>query len=178
MLIALTGMMGCGKSSVGRALALWLGVPFQDLDEVIEQRTGKSIPEIFAEGGEAAFRRLEQEALEALLADRSVSGVLALGGGTVTTPACAELIREHSHCIYLRTSPETLVERLGRQPGGRPLLQTDDPAARIAALLEERAPLYESVASQILDTDAFSIENLVQKIGNGIIFAENNSKTN
>lgn len=176
MLITLTGMMGCGKSSVGRALALWLGVPFRDLDEVIRQRTGKTIPEIFAEGGEPAFRQLEQEALEAVLSEESIQGVLALGGGTVTTPECAQLIRERTWCVYLRTRPETLLRRLSDLTDGRPLLQTGDRMGRISFLLEQRAPLYESVAHLVIDTDDDSIENLVLKIGNGIIFAEKQPK--
>ena len=174
MLITLTGMMGCGKSSVGRALALQLGLPFLDLDEVIRQRTGKTIPEFFAEGGESAFRRFEQDTLEALLTEEAIQGVLALGGGTVTTPACAQMVRECSHCIYLRTEPDTLIRRLSEQTCGRPLLQTDDLAGRITSLLEERAPLYEAVAHQVIDTDGDSVESLVQKIENGIIFAEKN----
>lgn len=167
MILSLTGMMGCGKSSVGRALARRLGVPFFDLDELICQRSGKDIPTLFREGGEPGFRHLEQQTLEALLDDGPESTfVLSLGGGTVLTPACAALVRERTRCFYLRARPETLQRRLSRDPGARPLLQDEHVPERIRALLEEREPIYESVASDRIDTDPLPIDALVGKIEN------------
>ena len=149
MIIALTGFMGCGKSSVGRELSKLLCCPFMDLDDVIEERSGRRIPEIFATDGEAEFRRMEKDALELVfntqeirqnsghvhLANTShdqadtpdpsvpVSAVVALGGGTVMTKECAEMVHEKTICIYLRASIETLVSHLEGESSGRPMLQ-------------------------------------------------------
>ena len=156
--------MGCGKSSVGRKLSELLCCPFMDLDSVIEERAGRTIPEIFASEGEAEFRRMEAEALEAVTGQQpkcsggplplrgplplagggkmppphngqTVSshensegkrrGVLALGGGAVMTPSCAKLVHEHTLCIYLRASVETLLAHLSGEADKRPLLQNN-----------------------------------------------------
>ncbi len=136
--------MGCGKSSVGRRLSELLGWRFMDLDEVIEAREGRRIPEIFAEDGEAEFRAMELEALKMIINDygsesqddgdidgqddgcgrRNGNLVLALGGGAVMTPECAALIQEYTLCIYLRASVDTLVNRLVNESAGRPVLQS------------------------------------------------------
>lgn len=158
MILSLCGMMGCGKSSTGAALARLLGWPFLDLDTVIEEREGRSIPEIFAADGEAGFRLAEQAALEAVLDTPESDLVLALGGGTVLTSACADLVRSRTCCIYLRTSPDTLAARLQDQTDDRPLLQASDVPARLASLLETREPLYETVAAHIVDTDGLDPE--------------------
>mgnify|MGYP003313262708 CR=1 FL=1 len=91
--------MGCGKSSVGRKLSQLLCCPFMDLDSVIEERTGRSIPDIFANDGEAAFRQMELDTLQNILREVGRQSVLSLGGGTVMTPECAELVREKTTCI-------------------------------------------------------------------------------
>ena len=146
--------MGCGKSSVGKELSRLLCCPFIDLDSVIEERAGRSIPEIFASDGEAAFRRMELEALRSqveemghlgrsllpvdstrTLPERDKSSlheestrqeylVLALGGGAVMTKECAELVHEKTLCIYLRASVDTLVSHLAAEADGRPMLRT------------------------------------------------------
>lgn len=170
MILCLTGMMGCGKSSAGRLLAERLGVPFLDLDNLIETRTGRSIPEIFATDGEAAFRVRERETLGEIL-DRSGSCVLALGGGTVMTPACADLVRNRTCCVYLRTGGETLFLRLtsGRQEtAGRPLLgsaqDTEALRRRIVRLLDERDPVYAAVARHTVDTDGLPLPEVADRI--------------
>lgn len=184
MILCLTGMMGCGKSSVGRALAERTGLPFRDLDEAVEARTGRRIPEIFRTDGEAAFRRLELEALEDLLA-RGEDAVLALGGGTVTTPRCAGLVRERTFCIYLRTSVDTLCERLsaGGEAAARPLLAVcNGPSAglrpggaptdtgrsalrsRLEGLLAAREALYAAASRAAVDTDGRSPAALAEQI--------------
>ena len=164
MILSLCGMMGCGKSSTGAALARLLGWPFLDLDAVIEEREARSIPEIFAADGEAGFRRAERAALEGILDAPESDLVLALGGGTVLTPACADLIRHRTCCIYLRTSADTLAARLQDQTDARPLLQTPDAPARLAALLEDRESLYETVAAHIVDTDGLDPETAARTI--------------
>ena len=177
--------MGCGKSSVGRRLSELLCCPFMDLDAVIEEQTGRSIPEIFASDGEAAFRQMELDALNSILTDSSSSEfgelsaplapsvpqtsniriVLSLGGGAIMTPRCANLVKENTLCIYLRTSVDTLVERLTDEAAGRPLLSSDsDLRSRIETLMAQRATTYESTAHHIIDTDGFTIDELACRI--------------
>ena len=159
-IISLTGFMGSGKSSVGRELSALLSCPLVDLDSYIEEKEGRTIPEIFASDGEAAFRAMELSALQSLLcpgeeelrcghwdtgrqrqishsvcgflqADNGIKNppymILALGGGTLTTAQCADLIRRHTYCIYLRAGIDTLVRNLRNDTAGRPLLS---PAAK------------------------------------------------
>ena len=139
--------MGCGKSSVGRKLSALLCWSYADLDAVIEGKAGCSIPEIFSSEGEAAFRQMELDALKDLVSDHadamgpSLCGqrgstvsdtppeasepgkmILSLGGGTVMTPECAELVHGQTLCIYLRASVETLVKHLESEAEGRPML--------------------------------------------------------
>ena len=152
MIIALTGFMGCGKSSTGHALAARLGARFVDLDGRIAERDGRTIPEIFAEGGEAAFRAVELETLRAVLDEADAEGVdtvLALGGGTLTVPEARELVLSRTRCIWLRASLETLRARLGESDGSRPLW------ADAEALYARRAPLYAQ-APLAVDTDGLS----------------------
>ena len=169
--------MGCGKSSVGRELSRLLCCPFMDLDSVIEERAGRSIPEIFATDGEAAFRRLEAEALDNIVAQLRQydlshagyceAGVLALGGGTVMTPECAELVHEKTLCVYLRASAETLVRNLEGEAEGRPMLASGEPLnIRIATLMAQRSDTYEKTAHIIIDTDGKSIEEIAIEITN------------
>ena len=143
MIISLTGFMGCGKSSVGRRLSELLCCPFMDLDDVIVESAGRSIPEIFATEGEQAFRQMELEALRRMVRkcqfrtevsspednihrtnNTTPSLVLALGGGAVMTKECAEIVREETCCVYLRASIETLLEHLSEEADGRPMLQS------------------------------------------------------
>ncbi len=231
--------MGCGKSRVGRELARLLCCPFMDLDQVIEEAQGRSIPEIFASDGEAAFRQMEVEALHnivvhpvdsvgplpaswvptgpaaagcslqksaglfarslttpsrgwqnansihqaytPLLPDGQCNAVMALGGGTVMTKECAEMVREQTTCIYLRTGVETLIERLSDEADGRPVLGcTSSPApagmslrgaerrgnlrARIEELMALRSGTYEHTANMIVDTDGKTIEEVAGEI--------------
>ena len=176
--------MGCGKSSVGRRLSELLCCPFVDLDAVIEQRSGRSIPEIFESDGEAAFRQMEHEALSDILeeAGKPLSNpqnvlILALGGGTVVTPGCAEIVREKTECIYLRASVETLLAHLSEEAAGRPMLsgcrverpQGDETSThhlrtRIETLMSQRSHIYESTAHHIIDTDGLSIDTIAQTI--------------
>ena len=185
MIISLTGFMGCGKSSVGRRLSELLCCPFIDLDSVIEERTGRSIPEIFASDGEAAFRKMELDTLRNILEEVGRQTVLSLGGGTVMTPECAGLVREKTTCIYLRASVDTLADRLSAEAEGRPLLTShikENPVAchvgrpqedetsssrirsRIETLMSMRSSTYEGVATHIIDTGSHSIDTLARSI--------------
>ena len=171
--------MGCGKSSVGRRLSQLLCCPFMDLDDVIEQQTGRSIPEIFATDGEATFRQMEWNALTTIVCESpSEFGklsapvsqtsnhnlILSLGGGTVMTPECSELVQERTECIYLRTSVDTLVGRLANEAAGRPLLAGTDLRNRIDSLMSNRASIYERTAHHIIDTDGLSIDEVAQSL--------------
>ena len=189
--------MGCGKSSVGRKLSQLLCCPFMDLDSAIEERTGRSIPDIFANDGEAVFRQMELETLKNILREvgrqsappapshSRAAGpspiVLSLGGGTVMTPECAELVQEKTLCIYLRTSVDALVCRLASEAEGRPLLNqashpesTDsnnspnvsaaDLRSRIESLMSRRASTYEATAHITIDTDDLSIDEIAQTL--------------
>jgi shikimate kinase len=135
----LVGMMGSGKSTAGRHLAELLGYRFLDADSSIEQVAGRSIPEVFASEGEAGFRQLEAAVLNQIASWHSL--VIATGGGVVTRPDNWGQLHQ-GVVIWLDAPEELLLERLSSDPTPRPLLQADDPAARLAALLAERRPLY------------------------------------
>ena len=240
--------MGCGKSSVGRRLSQLLCCPFMDLDEVIVERAGRSIPEIFADDGEKAFRQMELETLREIVGSHgqnrlpkqslpsqamgpSLCGqrgstvpvaysdhhthaltpdstevnatesnakekgvVLALGGGTVMTPECAEIVSSETRCIYLRASVETLIGNLEGQTVNRPLLNLQNChsdqnsnyhserdsnchferakrveksialKSHIESLMAQRSATYEKTAHIIIDTDGKSIEAIASEI--------------
>ena len=156
--------MGCGKSSVGRRLSRLLCCPFMDLDQMIEESTGKTIPEIFAESGEAGFRSIEQKALESVLSNHMESNaVLSLGGGTVTKKACADMVKASTTCIYLKASAETLVKHLEGETSQRPMLK-GDVRERINELLDARSGIYESTAHFIIEVDGKSIDEVADTI--------------
>lgn len=164
MIITLTGFMGCGKSSIGKRLSELLCCRFLDMDSVIEEREGRPISEIFAEEGEAAFRKLEQntlcEIIEGHALQPSPELIVALGGGTLTTAECAELVHGNTLCIYLRGSVETLMERLAGGTAHRPLLTGSDLRERIEDLMALRSGTYEKTAHIIIDTDGYTVEEL------------------
>ena len=169
MIISLTGFMGCGKSSVGRRLSQLLCCPFMDLDAVIEDRCGCTIPEIFAGRGEGEFRRIEKEVLEDIIRnyEKQTPGqslILALGGGAVMTPECEKMVHEQTKCIYLRTSVKELVARLTDESAGRPLLAASDLKTRIETLMSLRMETYERTAHLIIDTDSKTIDEVGKEI--------------
>ena len=132
------GMMGAGKTSVGRVLARRLGKQFYDSDHVIEERTGVRIPVIFDIEGEGGFRTREQTVLSELSVLENI--VLATGGGAVVDPENRELLHQRGTVVYLRADVRELLNRT-RHDKNRPLLQTDDPRARLSNLFEQRDPL-------------------------------------
>ena len=147
----LVGMMGSGKTSTGRPLAEQLGYGFVDADAVIEQAAGCSIPEIFERDGEAGFRALESQVLNAISQRHSL--VVATGGGVVTQQENWGLL--HSGIvIWLDVVPGQLMQRLNADSTVRPLLQTDDPDAALNALLNRRRPLYaEADLTVVIDQE-------------------------
>jgi shikimate kinase len=150
--IALIGMMAVGKTTVGRALAERRGARFVDTDEWIEARTGRTPRELWEDGGEDAYRPLERAAVEeALSSPHDV--VLATPGGVVVDDAMASAVRRAGvTTVYLRATPETLIDRVGDEPRHRPLLG-DDPPAAITRLLAERGGRYEELADHIVEVD-------------------------
>ena len=160
MMVTLTGFMGSGKTTVGRVLADFLGCPFYDLDDLVVKKAGKSIPDIFAQDGEPAFRELEAQVLRQTVGKYAEStAVLALGGGAVLAPASAALLQGKTTCIYLRATLDTLLQRLAGETAGRPL--ADD---AMAPRLAEREPIYEKTAHVIIDTDGLSPDEVADEI--------------
>ena len=160
MMIALTGFMGSGKTTVGKVLADFLGCPFMDLDDLVVKKAGKSIPDIFAQDGEPAFRQLEAQVLRKTVEKYAEStAVLALGGGAVLAPSSAALLHEKTVCIYLRATLETLLARLEGETAGRPLAD-----ASLADRLASREPIYEETAHVIIDTDGLSPDEVADEI--------------
>lgn len=159
--IALVGMPGSGKSTVGRQLARHLGWRFVDSDHVIEQHIGCPIRLYFEQQGEAAFRDVEERVVGELA--RETGAVLATGGGTVLREANRRALAEHCVVIYLRSTPEELFRRL-RHDTQRPLLQVADPLKRLRDLFRERDPLYREAARFVIETGRPSVPTLVNMI--------------
>ena len=140
--IILTGFMGTGKTAVGREVAARLGRPFVDLDDLIVQRAGKAIPEIFAQDGEPAFRALEAAICAEMAAPAGL--VIATGGGAVVNPANREALAAGGTVICLEADLETILQRVG-QGDDRPMLASPDRVARIRELLAARAEAYAAL---------------------------------
>lgn len=149
--VVLVGLPGAGKSTSGRRLAKIMSVPFTDSDDLVEAAEGRTVRDIFATDGEAAFRKAESEAITDHLA-RGADGVLSLGGGALLNPATRAAVAACGIPVaVLRADLRTLVARVG-DGRTRPLL-ADDPPARLAELAAQRQPIYDSVATLTVDTD-------------------------
>lgn len=148
-IIVLIGMPGSGKSTAGKRLARRLGWEFFDTDADVERAAGMTIPEIFAQKGEPAFRAMEKEALgRALGQDRRV---VSTGGGAVMDPANVEAIRSsRAFVAFLRADPVILAQRNSFSKGSRPLLNVEDPLGRLRSLLAQREPVYLGAADYVL----------------------------
>lgn len=160
-LIALVGLPGGGKTTVGRQLARRLGVDFADTDAAIEQRLGEPIRSFFEREGEAVFRDIEQATIEEMT--RHWRGVLATGGGAVLREANRRALHERALVIYLRSSAEELARRL-RHDTKRPLLQVANPLAKLRELYTARDPLYREAAHFVVETGRPSVPTLVNMI--------------
>ena len=161
MRLALVGLPGSGKSTVGRQLAKRLGLDFRDSDVVIEQQLGCSVREVFELSGEQAFRKIEQQVVSELT--QLGTYVLSTGGGTVLLPVNCAALRQHCKVVYLHSTPAQLFKRL-RRDQSRPLLQCDDPLKKLEDLYVERDPLYREVAHVVVQTGEQSISSLVDLI--------------
>lgn len=159
--IFLIGLMGAGKSTVGRILARRLGKRFVDTDHEIEKRNGVTIPVIFEIEGEEGFRRREQELLADLAQEKDL--VLSTGGGIVLKPENREVLRNHGFVVYLNARPELLAERT-KHDRTRPLLNVEDPLTRLRELHAVRDPLYREVAHAVVETGRGAPQQVVQAI--------------
>lgn len=159
--LVLVGLPGAGKSSVGRAVARKLRRPFVDFDTELERREGRTVTQLFAERGEAAFRQLEI-ALTAELADTEPS-VFAPGGGWITNPGVVALLRPPGRIIHLRVSPAGALKRLGSARASRPLLMESNPAAVLDRLWAAREALYASADGEV-DTEVVDFQQVADKV--------------
>jgi shikimate kinase len=159
--IFLVGLMGAGKTSVGKTLARTLGKTFLDCDHEIERATGVKISHIFEIEGEAGFRQREARMLAQLTAQNNI--ILATGGGAVLSKENRDLLAANGTVVYLRAPVRSLVKRT-RRDRSRPLLQGADPAAILTTLYEQRDPLYREVADLTVDTGEQSVRALADKI--------------
>jgi shikimate kinase len=155
------GLPGAGKTTTGRAVAKALNWPFIDFDTEIEHRQHASVQSIFAEKGEAHFRRLEQEL--SLELSRCRGTVMSAGGGWITNQDSVALLRPVARIIYLRVAPERAIGRLAHARVPRPLLQVTNPLAVLAGLYESRRPLYEQ-ADLTIDTEVIERKELIERV--------------
>jgi len=158
--VALVGLMGAGKTQVGRLLAPRLGLPFRDSDEAVAQAAGLSIAELFAHEGEPAFRALERAALAQLLAGEQA--VIATGGGSVTDSETRADLRERAFTVWLDADPAVLARRIA-DAAGRPLLTHRDPETVLARLAEQRRTFYAAADLHII-TDALDADQVVARV--------------
>src|SRR6478672_1313289 len=149
--IVLIGFMGSGKSTVGRELHHRLGYPLVDMDQVIEQRAGKPITAIFSEHGEEAFRDMETSLLEEMSHPDAPRRIISTGGGVVGREGNRSLLRHLGYVVWLNAPIDVILDRTARNRE-RPLLHTEDPAARIAALMEVRRQFYQEAAHLKVET--------------------------
>jgi shikimate kinase len=155
--VVLIGMMGAGKTHLGKGLAQALNLDFYDSDSVIEAEAGASVAEIFAQQGEPAFRALEAATIAGLLAQGPA--VISTGGGAVTTPATLQALKAQAYSVWVEASLPDMLERVSRSKN-RPLLANADPAAVLARLLDRRKALYAEAAIHITNRNDASREAL------------------
>lgn len=159
--IALVGLPGSGKSTIGRQLARRLGLSFLDTDHVVEQRLGCSIREYFEREGEVSFRDIEEAIIDEVTF--SHDGVISTGGGSVLRPANRQHLHERTQVVYLRSSPEEIFRRL-RHDTNRPLLQVEDPLSRLRDLHAVRDPLYFETAHFVVEIGRPSAASLLNMV--------------
>jgi len=159
--IVMVGMMGAGKTAVGRALAVRLGVPFLDSDHEIETAANLTIPEIFARDGEPFFREKERQVISRLLVEQR--GVLSTGGGAFLAPENRRIIKECGVSVWLKADLDVLWNRV-KHRDSRPLLQTANPRATLSALYDTRVPLYAKADLPVGSDGRASIEDMVDRV--------------
>ncbi len=160
--IALIGFMGTGKTAVGQALAEKLDKKFIELDPLIERKAGKTIPEIFSQDSEIAFRELEIEVTKEVAERKNV--VIACGGGVVLNKINIDRLRKESLIVYLTASPKIILERTSNDAEERPLLKVANPSLTTRELLRFRKPFYERAADIKINTSKLDIDAVVEQI--------------
>lgn len=160
--LVLIGFMGCGKSTIGKKIGENWGYRFLDMDELIERKENMSVSEIFSSKGEAYFRKLETEAISGSFCDLN-GCVISTGGGLPMRKENHEPLKNCGRVIYLKTAPETIMERL-KGDTTRPLLQRPDKEAAIRSLMAEREPVYSSLADITVFTDGKKLEQIMEEI--------------
>ena len=164
-------MMGSGKTTIGRVLAKELDLPFYDLDEIIENETGQTIPDIFKNRGESGFRKVERECLMNLI--KNAHGVIALGGGALQNQMIVDHVKLYGWLIFIRTPVDVIVNRLHKKDG-RPMVDgqnMESLRSQIQALFEQRMPLYEQ-APISAESDNRPVEEIAKEIINKLIVYE------
>lgn len=169
--VFLVGPMGAGKTTIGKLLAKAMGIKFFDSDKEIEQRTGVSIPMIFEYEGEPGFRKREAEILDDLTNLSPI--ILATGGGSVILPENRQTLRQRGFVVYLQCPVDKQLERT-QKDANRPLLNTEDPRARLDELLKAREPSYHAIADFTVNTGEYSSRSSVKLILNAYHRAEQN----
>jgi shikimate kinase len=164
--IALIGFMGTGKTAVGKLLAERLGREFIEMDALIEEKVGKTIPEIFKQDGEITFREREVEATREVAEKENV--VIACGGGIVLNQINIDRLRKQSMIVYLTASPDAILKRTSSDKNERPLLVAEDKASKVDALLKLRKPFYERAADITVDTSELEVTEVVEQILAGL----------
>jgi shikimate kinase len=160
--IALIGFMGTGKTAVGKALAARLGKRFIETDALIEKKAGRSIPDIFRQDGEIAFREMEIDIIKEIAGEDNA--VIACGGGVVLNKINIDRLRIKCKIINLKATPAVIAARTSGGQGDRPLLDVTDPLARIRGMIDYRRPFYRRAADIEIDTSKLDIDGVVRKI--------------
>lgn len=160
--IALIGLRGAGKSTLGSLLAGRLGVPFIELNRIVEQEYGGNIAEIFSFGGQSAFRRHERRCLDQVIADYE-RVVIATGGGIVSEAATYSLLLEKTHTIWLRATPNHHMQRVVEQGDSRPMARNKEAMDDLKAILHAREP-YHRMADAVVDTSGQTIEQSLEEL--------------
>ncbi len=159
--IILIGPMGAGKTTIGRQIARVFGFDFFDSDREIEERTGASIPLIFELEGEQGFRKREQDIIAELAGKSQI--VLATGGGAILKEQNRKLLKSSGTIVYLCASLDDLIERTSKDKN-RPLLQTENPRAKLQSIITKRDPIYRQLADIILETNKMTVHTAVKKL--------------
>ncbi|MEM1375340.1 MAG: shikimate kinase [Pseudomonadota bacterium] len=159
--VVLVGMMGAGKTAIGKALAARLGVPFRDSDQALEEAANMTIPEIFARDGEAFFREKEAQIIARLM--ELDPGILSTGGGAFLRAGTRDVIAERGVALWLKADLEVLWQRV-KHKDTRPLLRTPDPRATLAELLAQRSPHYAKAPLRVEAEASYSIEDTTEAV--------------
>ncbi len=160
--IALIGFMGTGKTAAGKALAEKLGKKFVELDALIERKAGRTIPEIFRQDGEIAFRELEIAVTKEIAGKKNL--VIACGGGIVLNKINIDRLKQECVIVYLTASPSVILKRVSKDDRERPLLNAGDKKRKIKELLAFRQPFYERAADITVDTSNLDVKAVVEQI--------------